>query len=55
MKALVNVSLNNNKLLVTDVEGNLWYTSNYNNPNWQKLPTKGKSYMAVMTDTSPSA
>ena len=55
MKALVNVSLNNAKLFVTDVEGNLWYTSNYNNPNWQKLPTKGKTFMAVMTDTSPSA
>lgn len=55
MKALVNLSLNNDKLFVTDVEGNLWYTSNYNNPNWQKLTTKGKTFMAVMIDTSPSA
>jgi hypothetical protein len=54
MKALVNVSLNNGKLLVTDVDGNLWYTPKYNNSNWQKLANKGKTYMAVMTDTNPS-
>jgi hypothetical protein len=55
MKALINVSINNNKLLVTDIEGNLWFASNYTNPNWQKLATNGKTYMAVMNDTSPSA
>lgn len=55
MKALLNVSLNNNSILITDIEGNLWYTSDYKNPNWQKIQTKNKTFMAVMTDTNPSA
>jgi hypothetical protein len=55
IKALINVSINNGKILLTDIEGNLWYSSDYKNPNWQKLRTNAKTYMAVMNDTNPSA
>ena len=47
MENFINISLQNNSLLVTDISGNLWYTSNYNNPNWVKVNTKGKTFMAT--------
>ena len=48
MKALLNVTLNNNNVLVTDVEGNLWYASDYKSPSWRKINNKGNTFMAVM-------
>ena len=47
MENFINISLKNNSILVTDISGNLWYTSNYNNLNWVKVNTKGKTFMAA--------
>jgi hypothetical protein len=47
MKNFVNISIYNNSILVTDIDGNLWYTPNYNSTNWTKIKTIGKTFMAV--------
>jgi hypothetical protein len=52
MKNFINITLYKTSILVTDTEGNLWYTSDYKNPNWQKIKTKGKTFMAVVTQSN---
>jgi hypothetical protein len=46
MQNFVHISLQNKTVLVTDTSGQLWYASNYKIPNWIKLDTKGKTFMA---------
>lgn len=46
MKDFIHISLQNKTVLVTDMGGHLWFASNYKNPNWIKLDTKGKTFMA---------
>jgi hypothetical protein len=46
MKNFIHISLKNNSILVTDTSGQLWWTSNYKTPNWIKINTKGKTFMA---------
>ena len=46
MNNFVHISLQNKTVLVTDVYGQLWYAANYKAPNWIKLDTKGKTFMA---------
>ena len=47
MKNFINISLYGKSILVTDTEGNLWYTADYKNTNWMKIKAKGKTFMAV--------
>ena len=47
MKDFINISLYNKSILVTDTEGNLWYTPDYKNTNWMKMKVKLKAFMAV--------
>jgi C4-dicarboxylate-specific signal transduction histidine kinase len=46
MKDFIHISLQNKTVLVTDMSGNLWFASNYKEPQWIKLDTKGKTFMA---------
>lgn len=46
MQNFIHISLQNKTILVTDTSGQLWYASNYKIPNWIKLDTKGKTFMA---------
>lgn len=48
MANFINVTLKNNRVLVTDTEGNLWYCSNYKNPDWVKINSKKFTFMASM-------
>jgi hypothetical protein len=52
MKNFININLYKKSILVTDTEGNLWYTADYKNPNWRKIKTKGKTFMAVVTQSN---
>ena len=46
MENFIHISFKNNSILVTDTSGQLWWTSDYKNPNWVKINTKGKTFMA---------
>jgi hypothetical protein len=48
MKNLINISIYRGSILVTDIDGNLWYTPDYKNTQWSKIKTKGKTFMAVV-------
>lgn len=48
MSNFINITLKGTRVLVTDIEGNLWYCSNYRNPNWIKIKNKKFTFMASM-------
>ena len=53
MGNFVNVSLQNKTIIAVDIEGDIWYTSNYKVPNWIKINNKIKTVMAVQYITKP--
>ncbi len=53
MGQFINVSLQNKTIVAVDMEGTLWYASNYKAPNWIKLNNKSKTVMASQYIPSP--
>ncbi len=53
MGNFVNISLQNKTIIAVDIEGDIWYTSNYKVPNWIKINNKIKTVMAVQYITKP--
>lgn len=53
MGNFINVSIQNKTVIAVDIEGDIWYTSNYKVPEWIKINNKIKTFMAVQNITKP--
>jgi hypothetical protein len=54
MRNFINISLQNNTVLVTDTDYNLWYCSNYRQSDWVKMKTNtDKVFMAAQIFEQP--